>query len=107
MLKRLTEVPRIRGNLIVISGPSGSGKNSALAAVRSKVPDLVYSVSATTRRPREGEIDGVHYFFLTREEFLAMKDAGGAFLETAEFCGNLYGTPRSFVEGKLDAGGKM
>ncbi|HQD79387.1 MAG TPA: guanylate kinase [Bacillota bacterium] len=103
MLKRLTEVPRIRGNLIVISGPSGSGKNSALAAVRSKVPDLVYSISATTRRPREDEIDGVHYFFLTREEFLAMKDAG-AFLETAEFCGNLYGTPRSFVEGKLDAG---
>jgi guanylate kinase len=103
MLKQLREVPRIRGNLIVISGPSGSGKDSVLAMVRQEVPDLAYSVSATTRPPREGEVDGVHYFFLTREEFLARKEAG-EFLETAEFCGNLYGTPRSFVEGKLGVG---
>lgn len=103
MLKQLRDVPRIRGNLIVISGPSGSGKDSVLAVVRKEVRDLEYSVSSTTRSPREGEVDGVHYFFLTREEFLARKEAG-EFLETAEFCGNLYGTPRSFVEEKLDLG---
>jgi len=83
MLKQLREVPRIRGNLIVISGPSGSGKDSVLAVVRGEVPDLEYSVSATTRPPREGEVDGVHYFFLTREEFLARKEAG-EFLETGQ-----------------------
>jgi len=97
------EFPRTRGNLIVISGPSGSGKNSVLARVRDSVPNLTYSISATTRAPREGELDGVHYFFAKHDEFVLMMEAG-EFLETAEFCGNYYGTPRSLVERSLSAG---
>ena len=97
------EFPRTRGNLIVISGPSGSGKNSVLARVRDSVPNLTYSVSATTRTPREGELDGVHYFFVKHDEFVLRMEAG-EFLETAEFCGNYYGTPRSLVERSLSAG---
>ena len=97
------EFPRTRGTLIVISGPSGSGKNSVLAKVRQSVPDLAYSVSATTRAPRNGEIDGVHYFFISHDEFVSRMEAGG-FLETAEFCGNYYGTPRSMVDSRLSAG---
>ncbi len=97
------EFPRTRGNLIVISGPSGSGKNSVLARVRDSVPNLTYSVSATTRAPREGELDGVHYFFVKHDEFVLMMEAD-EFLETAEFCGNYYGTPRSLVERSLSAG---
>jgi guanylate kinase len=97
------EFPRTRGNLIVISGPSGSGKNSVLARVRQGVPNLTYSVSATTRAPREGELDGVHYFFVKHDEFVSRMEAGD-FLETAEFCGNYYGTPRSLVERSLSAG---
>lgn len=87
----------------MISGPSGSGKNSVLAKVRQSVPDLTYSVSATTRAPRHGEMDGVHYFFVKHDEFIARMEAGD-FLETAEFCGNYYGTLRSLVEKRLDAG---
>jgi guanylate kinase len=97
------EFPRTRGNLIVISGPSGSGKNSVLARVRQGVPNLTYSVSATTRAPREGELEGVHYFFVKHDEFVSRMEAGD-FLETAEFCGNYYGTPRSLVERSLSAG---
>lgn len=103
MLGEHVEFPRTRGNLVVISGPSGSGKNSVLAEVRQSVPNLAYSVSATTRAPRHGEMDGVHYFFVKHDEFVAMMEAGG-FLETAEFCGNYYGTPRSLVQERLDAG---
>lgn len=103
MLGERVEFPRTRGNLVVISGPSGSGKNSVLAEVRQSVPNLTYSVSATTRAPRHGEMDGVHYFFVKHDEFVAMMEAGG-FLETAEFCGNYYGTPRSLVQERLDAG---
>lgn len=98
-----SELPRTRGNLIVVSGPSGSGKNSILALVRQSLPGLTYSVSATTRSPRKGEVDGVHYFFLDRDEFASRLGSGG-FLEHAEFCGNMYGTPRAFVEEKLAAG---
>ena len=87
----------------MISGPSGSGKNSVLARVMDSVPKLTYSVSATTRDPREGELDAVHYFFVGRDEFVSMMEAGD-FLETAEFCGNYYGTPRSLVERSLSAG---
>ncbi|MBP7784822.1 MAG: guanylate kinase [Firmicutes bacterium] len=95
--------PRTRGNLIVISGPSGSGKNSVLARVRESVPNLTYSISATTRAPREGELDGVHYFFVKHDEFVLRMEAG-EFLEMAEFCGNYYGTPRSLIERSLSAG---
>ncbi|MCR4426003.1 MAG: guanylate kinase [Firmicutes bacterium] len=97
-----TELLRTRGNVFVLSGPSGSGKNTILARLRETVPGLAYSVSATTRSPREGEIHGRDYFFLTREEFVARAEAG-EFLETAEFCGNLYGTPRTFIEHRLQA----
>lgn len=74
-----------------------------LAKVRQSVPDLTYSVSATTRAPRHGEMDGVHYFFVKHDEFIARMEAGD-FLEAAEFCGNYYGTLRSLVEKRLDAG---
>ncbi|MEA4882897.1 MAG: guanylate kinase [Clostridia bacterium] len=96
-------MPRTRGNLIVLSGPSGSGKNSVLARVRAEVPGLAYSISATTRAPRIGESNGLNYFFLSRGAFEARMEQGG-FLETAEFCGNLYGTPKAFVDEKLAAG---
>ena len=68
-----------------------------------KLPELTYSVSATTRAPREGEVEGQHYFFMTREEFLRKRELN-EFIETAEFCGNWYGTPRRFIEDCLEKG---
>lgn len=91
-----------RGRLIVVSGPSGSGKGTILAEVL-RSPDFVYSVSATTRSPREGEIDGKHYFFMQRADFEARITRGG-FIEYAEYNGNYYGTPCDFVEANLSAG---
>ncbi|MDG0793396.1 guanylate kinase [Cohnella ginsengisoli] len=92
-----------RGLLIVLSGPSGVGKGTVCAALRRKLPDLTYSVSATTRSPRAGEIDGVNYFFKTREQFKDMIERD-ALLEHAEYVGNYYGTPRDFVEKTLSEG---
>lgn len=92
-----------KGLLIVVSGPSGAGKGTVLAHTASKYPNLKYSVSVTTRAPREGEIDGVNYFFKTKEEFLLMRDKG-EFLESKEVYGNFYGTPRLYVEQQLDKG---
>lgn len=92
-----------RGLLIVLSGPSGVGKGTVCAALRRKLPDLTYSVSATTRAPRAGEIDGVNYFFKTREQFVDMIERD-ALLEHAEYVGNYYGTPRDFVEKTLSEG---
>mgnify|MGYP002480521231 CR=1 FL=1 len=92
-----------QGLLIVLSGPSGVGKGTVCSRLRSLVPELVYSVSATTRPPREGEVDGVHYFFKTREQFRAMIEAG-ELLEWAEYVGNYYGTPRSFVQRTIEGG---
>ena len=94
---------RKRGFLVVISGPSGTGKNSVLELLRDEMPDLSYSVSATTRSMREGEVNSEHYYFMTREEFL-MREANQEFIETAEFCGNLYGTLKSVIESKLSDG---
>lgn len=91
-----------KGLLIVVSGPSGCGKGTLLAEVL-KGEQIYYSVSATTRAPREGEEDGVHYHFMTREGFLDLVHQGGM-LEYAEFCGNFYGTPRKAVEDKLEEG---
>ncbi len=86
-----------RGRLIVVSGPSGAGKSTLIQAAREAIPDLTYSVSATTRKPREGEVDGRDYLFLSREEFDKwIKE--GRFLEWAEYSGNLYGTPEEKVE---------
>jgi len=92
-----------RGFLIVLSGPSGAGKNSLLAKVLPRVPDLKYSVSATTRPPRPGEIDGVDYFFVGETEFQRMVDQGDL-LEWAEFAGYRYGTPRKFVLESIEKG---
>ncbi len=91
-----------KGLLIVISGPSGAGKGT-ICKEFIKRNDCYISVSATTRSPREGEIDGVNYFFITREEF-QKRLAEDDFLEHAEVYGNLYGTPRSKVLEILESG---
>ncbi len=91
------------GNLFVVSGPSGAGKGTSVARLLREVPDAWLSVSATTRQPREGEVEGVSYFFKTPEQFQAMID-GGDLLEWAEYGGNRYGTPRSSVVEAVDAG---
>jgi len=87
----------LRGKLIVVSGPSGAGKSTLIRAALDSVPKLAYSVSATTRAPREGEIDGRDYIFLSREEFEKWISEG-RFLEWAEYSDNLYGTPEQSVE---------
>lgn len=92
-----------RGLLIVLSGPSGVGKGTVCSALRKSSPELVYSVSATTRPLRQGEREGVNYFYKTRAQFEAMI-ANDELLEWAEYVGNYYGTPKSFVEQTLDAG---
>ncbi len=85
-----------RGLLIVVSAPSGCGKGTILGEVL-KDPSYYYSVSATTREPREGEVDGTHYRFMTREQFEALI-AEDAFLEHAEYCHNYYGTLSAPIE---------
>ena len=90
------------GRLIVVSGPSGSGKGTILGEIL-KSPDYVYSVSATTRQPRQGEIDGRHYFFMQKTEFEERILQNG-FIEYAEYNGNYYGTPVDFVNANLKNG---
>jgi guanylate kinase len=92
-----------RGRLVVVSGPSGAGKSTLIRASLETVPELAYSVSATTRKPREGEVDGRDYIFLSREEFEKWIDEG-RFLEWAEYSDNLYGTPEEKVEEYLRSG---
>ena len=89
--------------LTVLSGPSGVGKTTLAKHVREAHPEVWLSVSATTRKPRPGEVDGVHYFFHDRPAFEHLI-ADGELLEWAEYAGNLYGTPRRAVEKRLDAG---
>ena len=89
--------------LIVISGPSGSGKGTLCSMLRQALPDLAYSVSVTTRHPRPGEQNGVDYFFISDDEFQQMIDRG-EFLEWAEVYGHRYGTARSAVDSQLQAG---
>lgn len=91
------------GKLIVISGPSGAGKSTVIARLMHYRDDICFSVSATTRSPRPGETDGKDYFFVTREEFDHMVEEN-ALLEHAEYVGNCYGTPRSYVEQKRSEG---
>lgn len=93
----------LKGFLIVLSGPSGAGKNTLMNRVIPRIPNLQYSVSATTRQPRPGEVDGVDYFFVTEEEFDQMV-ANEEFLEWAEFVDNRYGTPKSFVQKQMEEG---
>ena len=91
-----------RGRLVVVSGPSGVGKGTVLKYVLER-DDFVYSVSATTRKPREGEVDGVNYFFIEKDKFESMI-ANGEFIEYACYNGNYYGTPKFFVEDMLSKG---
>lgn len=92
-----------RGLLIIISGPAGSGKGTVIAELMKGTDEFCYSVSATTREPRPGEVDGTSYYFVTREQF-EEKIGRGEMLEYAEYVGNLYGTPRDAVNRSLDAG---
>ena len=92
-----------KGLLIVLSGPSGCGKGTMVAEILKR-GDCAVSVSATTRAPREGEVDHVHYHFITREEF-ERRIAEDGFLEHAQYVGNYYGTPRKEVE-EMRAQGK-
>jgi len=91
-----------KGLLLVISGPAGSGKGTVNAHLL-KTGRFVYSVSATTRAPRPGEVDGVNYHYITREDF-ADRIANGGMLEYTEYCGNFYGTPKKEAEEVLASG---
>ena len=91
------------GNLIVISGPSGAGKGTIVTALLDQYASIHYSVSATTRPPREGEVNGVNYWFVSREEFLHMREHD-ELLEWAEVYGNFYGTPRRRVMEAINRG---
>ena len=91
------------GVLYVVSAPSGCGKGTILETVLKNNKNIYYSVSATTRSPREGEKDGINYYFLSKEEFQKLIDNQGM-LEHACFCDNFYGTPRKQVEEKLREG---
>lgn len=92
-----------RGILLILSGPSGAGKGTLCHALLPKCPELTYSVSATTREPRLGEINGQNYFFLSTEEFNQLAERG-ELLEWAQVYDNYYGTPRKFVEETLAGG---
>lgn len=92
-----------RGKTFIICGPSGVGKGTVVARLLASDPTLYFSVSATTRAPRNGEVDGVHYHFLSREQFQQWI-AEDAFLEHAEFVGNYYGTPKKYVDAAMELG---
>ncbi len=101
-LDNLAGVTR-KGLCLVLSAPSGAGKSTLVARLRAEFPGFAYSISCTTRSPRAGEEDGVHYHFLTRETFISRRDAG-YFAEWAEVHGNFYGTPKAPVEAMLAKG---
>ncbi|HLN47338.1 MAG TPA: guanylate kinase [Magnetospirillaceae bacterium] len=88
---------------MIVSGPSGSGKDSVIAALRTLEPEVGYCVSTTTRTARPGEIEGVHYHFVPLAQFEKMAK-NDEFLETREYAGNLYGTPKAFVDETLRSG---
>ena len=92
-----------RGLLLVISGPAGSGKGTVIKTLIEKEKDIAYSVSATTRAPRPGEVDGVNYHFITVDDFKSRIEQGGI-LEYTEYCGNFYGTPKKEAEEVLESG---
>lgn len=92
-----------KGLLVVVTGPSAVGKGTICRQLLKEAPDLRFSVSCTTRKARPGEIDGVEYFFLSHEEF-RRRIGAGEMLEWAEVYGNLYGTPRKYVDETTDAG---
>ena len=92
-----------KGLLIVISGASGTGKGTVCKKILADLPEVAYSISATTRAPRPGEVDGREYYFLNGEEFKAWI-ADGKFLEYANVYGNFYGTPQHKIEERLNRG---
>ena len=94
------------GNLFVISGPSGAGKGTLVARLLREIPDAWASMSVTTRKPREGEVDGVHYRFESPQEFQELVDEDGL-LEWATYGGNCYGTPRATVEEHIACGDQV
>ena len=91
-----------KGLMLVVSGPAGSGKGTVNAMLLER-EDFAFSVSATTRAPRPGEVDGVNYHYITREDFLARIDSGDL-LEYTEYCGNFYGTPLKEAEEVMQSG---
>lgn len=92
-----------KGILFILSGPSGVGKGTVRKKLFECTQDLMYSISMTTRDKRQGEVDGVDYFYKTREEFESLIEQN-ALLEYAEYVNNLYGTPREYVDNMLEAG---
>ena len=92
-----------KGKMFIICGPSGVGKGTVVSRLLEQDPALYFSVSATTRAPRAGETDGVHYHFLTMEQFERWI-AEGQFLEHAAYVGNRYGTPKKFVDEAMAQG---
>lgn len=103
--ERLTTVKREAefGMLICVSGPSGVGKGTVIDALMKLEPKLIHSISVTTRQPRKGEVDGVHYYFRTKEEFEQMLD-DGEILEHDVYVDNYYGTPAAPIERQLQEG---
>lgn len=97
------QIEGITGHLILLMAPMASGKSQLVAHVKQQYPEIVFSVSCTTREPRPGEVDGVDYHFISREEFQAKIEAG-EFLEWAEFSANLYGTLKSEMVSQLQSG---
>ena len=92
-----------QGNIFVVTAPSGAGKTTMVAALLATDPQIKLSVSYTTRAPREGEVDGKNYHFVSREQFIAMLQRS-EFLESAEVYGNFYGTSQLWIQQQLDAG---
>jgi guanylate kinase len=93
----------LKGKSFIVSGPSGVGKSTVLKSLFEGRDDLYFSISATTREPREGEQDGVHYHFIDVPHFQALIEAD-AFLEYAEYVGNFYGTPKKYVDRAMEEG---
>ena len=99
----MSQNDKAKGRLLVVSGYSGVGKGTVIKALMEQHPEYVFSVSATTRAARPGEVDGREYFFIDRERFVEMIE-NDELLEHAMYVGNAYGTPRKFVEDKLAEG---
>ena len=95
-----------KGTLIIISGPSGSGKDTVLTVLFKKMPELEFSISSVSRSMRPGEVNGQKYNFISREQFKSMID-NDMLLEYNEYCGNFYGTPRQPVESCIERGGEI